>query len=221
MLPRERGESGGVPPARLRAADVGSGVPTSAAFTKGIVRRSRNVTQLAAPGLHPAGPARDAGSARRVRARRRGGCRAVAAKRNHRSGKTAELGKTVELGPLVPLSRRVREPVVQVFCSPAGLAAQPPCFKTNRRQETVNGNNRQNHDDDVHPPHGYHHDLTEDSFPTPRRRPHTWTAERFHIAAGQGSAGERSKSGMFAPGHEAHVRSAAGISGLWHWRSPG
>ena len=47
----------------------------------------------------------------------------------------------------------VRELVVQILCSPVGLASQPSCVNAHNRNEAVNAQGQQGWHDDVGPPH--------------------------------------------------------------------
>jgi hypothetical protein len=47
--------------------------------------------------------------------------------------------------------------VVQVLGSTVGLAAKPTCVEADQGSEAVDPEKKQDHYDDVHPPHADHH----------------------------------------------------------------
>src|SRR5690348_2905865 len=85
---------------------------------------------------------------------------------NYATWKPRVTGYPVACGllcPSMPLARGVRVQAVHIFCSPGGLAIHPSRTEVNQRDEAVDAESQDGHDDDVHPPHADHrqsHDIS-------------------------------------------------------------
>jgi hypothetical protein len=66
-------------------------------------------------------------------------------------------GNSAELRPSMPTSLVITVLVVQVLGSTVGLVAKPMGMEADQGSEAVDREKKQDHYDDVHPPHVDHH----------------------------------------------------------------